>query len=316
MTQDHPAVAEFCLNCGARAPGHYCQDCGQHTRLHVPSATEFLHEFIGHYVALEGKLWGTVRRLLCHPGALTNDYIAGRRVRYVEPLRIYLTFSILFFALFKLPGHELVRSTGQPPVAAAVGAHVRDGAAPAQPGGADKGPVADQPADASAPPATPPPATLHDGSAALIDATGKAAPWLVPRLRHLQTLSTAETITLAGEGFLHFAPYAMFLLLPVFALYLKLLYLGSGRRYGEHFLFALHSNGFGFLAFGLILLAPFDIVQLLLFCWMVAYLPWAMRRVYGGTKRATLARWITLMALYLLTMLAAMVVVLALAVLH
>jgi hypothetical protein len=35
------------------------------------------------------------------PGELTNEYIRGRRVRYVQPLRMYLTFSVLFFALFK-----------------------------------------------------------------------------------------------------------------------------------------------------------------------------------------------------------------------
>lgn len=41
------------------------------------------------------------------------------------------------------------------------------------------------------------------------------------------------------KGFYGHTPYALFLLMPVFALWLKLLYLGSGRRYGEHLLFAL-----------------------------------------------------------------------------
>ena len=48
----------------------------------------------------------------------------------------------------------------------------------------------------------------------------------------------------------------MFCLMPVFALYLKLLYLGSGRRYGEHMLFALHTNAFAFLLLGLIWVVP------------------------------------------------------------
>jgi hypothetical protein len=65
------------------------------------STREFLHEFIGHYVALEGKLWGSLKRLIFQPGELTNEYIRGRRVRYVQPLRMYLTFSVLFFALLK-----------------------------------------------------------------------------------------------------------------------------------------------------------------------------------------------------------------------
>ncbi|MGO4382104.1 DUF3667 domain-containing protein [Pseudoduganella sp. RAF53_2] len=64
--------------------------CGQEARLHPLSLLEFLHEFVGHYVALEGKLWGSITRLLFHPGLLTNEYLAGRRKRYVEPLRLYL----------------------------------------------------------------------------------------------------------------------------------------------------------------------------------------------------------------------------------
>jgi hypothetical protein len=74
--------------------------------LHHASTREFLHEFIGHYVALEGKLWGSLKRLIFQPGELTNEYIRGRRVRYVQPLRLYLTFSVLFFALLKFTGGE------------------------------------------------------------------------------------------------------------------------------------------------------------------------------------------------------------------
>ncbi|MGK5036920.1 DUF3667 domain-containing protein [Janthinobacterium sp. LB3P118] len=46
--------------------------------------------------------------LLFRPGALSNEYIAGRRVRYVEPLRVYLTFSILFFAILKFGSGDLL----------------------------------------------------------------------------------------------------------------------------------------------------------------------------------------------------------------
>jgi hypothetical protein len=50
-------TASDCPNCGARVSGNFCHECGQETVLHPPSTREFLHEFIGHYVALEGKLW-------------------------------------------------------------------------------------------------------------------------------------------------------------------------------------------------------------------------------------------------------------------
>lgn len=44
-------------------------------------------------------------------------------------------------------------------------------------------------------------------------------------------------------------PYLMFLLLPVFALLLKLVYIRRGRLYAEHFIFTVHMHAFTFVAF-------------------------------------------------------------------
>ena len=89
--------ATVCQNCGAMASGNYCSNCGQSTDIHVPRLSEFLHEFISHHIAFEGALVASVKRLLISPGGLTLDYYAGRRARYVAPLRLYLTFNVIFF---------------------------------------------------------------------------------------------------------------------------------------------------------------------------------------------------------------------------
>jgi Protein of unknown function (DUF3667) len=86
-----------CRNCGSPAPGKFCTQCGQDTAPHPPSAGEFIHEFIGHYIAFEGKLWKTLALLFFKPGQLTKEYLAGRKLRYVLPLRLYLTISLIFF---------------------------------------------------------------------------------------------------------------------------------------------------------------------------------------------------------------------------
>jgi hypothetical protein len=44
-------------------------------------------------------------------------------------------------------------------------------------------------------------------------------------------------------------PYAMFLMLPIFAFLLKLLYVRRGRLYAEHMIFSLHVHAFAFFAF-------------------------------------------------------------------
>lgn len=70
-----------CLNCGfsARPPGaKFCPHCSQETRARTPTVGEFVHEFVGNYLALEGALWRTPWLLLRQRGALTNPYLAGR----------------------------------------------------------------------------------------------------------------------------------------------------------------------------------------------------------------------------------------------
>lgn len=113
---DVPA-AGACRNCGAAAGGRYCPECGQETAPHPPTAAEFLHEFVGHYVALEGALWKTLR-LLLRPGALTLEYLAGRKRRYVLPLRLYLTASLLFFVVSRFLVSPVAITINQPQVPA------------------------------------------------------------------------------------------------------------------------------------------------------------------------------------------------------
>ena len=282
----HLKRAQRCPNCGTAVSANYCHQCGQETVLHVPSAGEFLHEFVGHYVALEGKLWKSLGLLLFRPGRLTREYLEGRRVRYVLPLRLYLTFSIIFFALFKVGtftgGTEVTATASTPPAAVAQ----QSGAAPKAGEGGDKALVRLDPDDSE-----------------IVDKLILMAPKPVqPKLARLKNLPTAELARLATSAFFSYVPYAVFALMPVFAMYLKLLYAGSGRRYGEHLLFALHTNAFAFLVLSLLMVLPDSIPFLhgLLGLWLVFYLPTAMRKVYGGSRLATFARWTVLALLHVL----------------
>ncbi|WP_374437568.1 DUF3667 domain-containing protein [Inhella sp.] len=71
--------------------------------LHQPSFWEFVHEFIGHYFAIEGgKLWTSLWLMLVRPGQLTVDYLEGRRARHVLPLHLLLSFGLLCLLTIKL----------------------------------------------------------------------------------------------------------------------------------------------------------------------------------------------------------------------
>ena len=100
-------TATYCRNCSlflGDKLGNFCPNCGQETKLHPPTVGEFAHEFVGHYVALEGRLWKTLLLLFFKPAELTREYLHGRRRRYVLPLRLYLTASLLFFVVVKFAG--------------------------------------------------------------------------------------------------------------------------------------------------------------------------------------------------------------------
>jgi hypothetical protein len=304
---DHHYAATDCPNCSAAVSGNFCHQCGQETVLHPASTREFVHEFIGHYVALEGKLWKSLGLLLFRPGRLTLEYIKGRRVRYVQPLRLYLTFSLIFFAVMKYGAHDSVQLDASKLPPAHTGAPHATVPADAKRKPADvaglvhkdkPGEIAELIHEDKAGETTNLKTLVHDKVALIsVHAALKADAFF--------DMPSEEKSSVAQAAFYGYAPYAVFFMMPLFALYLKALYLGSGRRYGEHLLFALHGNGFAFAAMTLVMLLPeqmhLDLLKWLLQLWLLIYLPIAMRRVYGGGRILTGLRWMVLMLLHLTT---------------
>lgn len=91
-----------CLNCGAELTGKWCAQCGQKATGIRPTVHELLHEAVHELIHLDGKLFSTVALLLTKPGALTREFLDGKRVRYVTPIRLYLICSLLFFGTMTL----------------------------------------------------------------------------------------------------------------------------------------------------------------------------------------------------------------------
>lgn len=87
-----------CLNCGAAVSGRYCGQCGQKSRPLNPTMGDVAREAAGEILDLDGKLLRSIRLLFTRPGSLTAELFAGRRASYVPPLRLYLIFSVAFFA--------------------------------------------------------------------------------------------------------------------------------------------------------------------------------------------------------------------------
>ena len=107
------AASNPCLNCGTNIQLTYCPECGQREIDSDPTLREFAHELAEEFLHWDGKVFRTFRLLVTRPGGLTREFLAGRRVRYISPLRVYLTCSVLFFFLAAvLPEPKRVLATG------------------------------------------------------------------------------------------------------------------------------------------------------------------------------------------------------------
>jgi hypothetical protein len=93
------ATSGDCLNCGTPLAGHFCASCGQKAVAPNPTLHDLWHEFTHEMLHVDGRLFRSVKLLFLRPGFLTREYCQGRRAGYLAPLRLYLIFSILFFAI-------------------------------------------------------------------------------------------------------------------------------------------------------------------------------------------------------------------------
>jgi hypothetical protein len=90
---------QLCPNCGEGLEGEYCHGCGQKKldRREL-SLKRFFINATSEFADFESnKAVQTLKALLFKPGRLTDEYLAGRRRRYISPVKLYLTFSALYF---------------------------------------------------------------------------------------------------------------------------------------------------------------------------------------------------------------------------
>jgi hypothetical protein len=91
------SVITHCENCGAQLQGHWCAKCGQPAIDYRRSFRHVIADLLNEFLNWDSKFFATIGLLLARPWKLTNQFLAGHRVRYVHPLRLYLLASILFF---------------------------------------------------------------------------------------------------------------------------------------------------------------------------------------------------------------------------
>lgn len=91
-----------CLNCNHVVAGRFCPNCGQEN---TESRKTFHHLFIHFFEDLthyENAFWKTIKNLLLRPASLTKEYLSGKRLSYLAPVRLYIFISFVTFFLISL----------------------------------------------------------------------------------------------------------------------------------------------------------------------------------------------------------------------
>lgn len=352
-----------CANCSAVLAGEYCHDCGQFAHNPLGSFKHAVEDVFESFWHLDGRIFRTLRNLFL-PGRVAGEYMAGHRVRYIPPLRLFVILSLLTFFVGKLVLHvepdiniggepvtfqaadsiaevearrdallaELetaeaaaAQTPGVSPTLIAARARIQGQAAARIAQLRKNGPVAVDARPPTADPATPDAAagTQQEADRApdcdkLVAESqqaawlpGFAANWVKQRVRKgCENLSHVDTE--GGrlfQAFMGAIPTALFVLMPFFALLLKLVYLGSGRGYLEHLVVALYSHCFLLLMLlALFLLsaarnagAPAILTApgfAAVWIWIPVYLWMMQRRVYGGGWLSNAVRYLVIGFLY------------------
>ena len=308
MPPSDPPDAEprpACENCGTPLYGKYCYACGQPTVGMVRHFSSILSDVADSLLNVDERLFRTIGPLYLRPGKLTLDYFEGKRARYVTPFRLVFFLAIIaFFAVqltvrtgySDLPKKSLVgisTGSGKPTVS------VAPMPKPAEP---EHGMFANgnlsindkviwnrdsKPLQVG---------WLPDALVAWInDLVGNAQQQLhaMNEGSYADQQSARRKFTL---GMYSAAPTVLFVLLPLFALLLKIFYIFKRRLYMEHLIVAMHSHAFLMLSMlvlvGIAVLRhallphagwlkiPLYLLTAAAWLWMFVYLWLMQKRVY------------------------------------
>lgn len=318
-----------CRNCGTELTGEFCHGCGQSARNLRRPFWALLKESAETLLAMDGRFMQTVPALMAYPGRVSRDYLDGRRARFIPPFRLYIFASLIFFVLLPLATGqgvgftaagggvdaarqqvELARETGEMSEEeyqeALEGLAIAEGMLRGQfpgmtPRTGDGADSAGEEADDAAARETSEPGwmdTLPPEAREALQGAGQpgAGDWSNFSFdrRNMDRLG-AETR--------RWVPRIMFVLLPVYAALLALVYLWRRRfLFFDHLVVSLHFHAALFFAMTVTVLAAMVIgwgwAILGLLIYANAYLYRINRVVYERGRFSSAVRTLTLDALY------------------
>jgi hypothetical protein len=332
---------KVCLNCSADLHGKYCHQCGQENREPKSTVWGLVTHFFYDITHFDGKFFSTTGLLIRRPGFLPKEYISGRRASYLDPIRMYIFSSAIFFLIFfsvytvgeisddNLPGKQTSRLLGRSKRELLKVSNTPEDSLKVEQMFAEQQRLLKLPADSIKGKDTG--TVKKDNSVRHLnlnlsnvkfdtkeeyDSTQAKLPpeqrdnWLKRRMR-LRTIDLNQRMQ-ENENqfwkdvltkFVHSFPYMLFVSLPLYALFLKLLYIRRRKfYYVDHGIFLIFLYIFTFiflLAFlGIDQLGEAlkwewtDYILVVLLFWGIYYAWRAMHKFYGQGRFKTFLKFL------------------------
>jgi hypothetical protein len=290
--KDTGPLLTHCENCGATLHGHWCDQCGQPAIEYRRSFRYVVADLLNEFLNWDSKFFTTIALLILKPWRLTNEFLAGKRVRYVNPLRLYLLASILFFFAVNFGAKGIrfdpskldskdraeleseLKDADLPPEAREkLEALLRDSSPSPAPSGATNQASPTPAPSVSSDETSPQPAEsaneqkkygkIGERPFVVFDGSKSSTPferWIEARAKDKMGEKGTKMGLFISTLFSNL-PYMMLCCIPLFAFVLKLLYVRRRIFYIDHLIYALHIHTFFYAGIMLIVLATIGLTR-------------------------------------------------------
>lgn len=313
------AEVPLCPNCGALRPNSFCGICGQNDRDYNDSIWNLAKSAIAEIFELDGRVGRSLKTILLNPGRLAVEFEANRRASFVNPFRLFLFTSIVWFFLFSVTFAIPKPDPGRLPPE-----HVREEMRLANAEIQSREAVAEGLVEVRNLLARHRVSKLDQ----LLDGPERSPRrvltlFLASFIQSVPEWSTGRSLVVNvvvdmlhspqefAESAIENLPLTMFVLLPWYSLLLMMFYRSKQKRLAHHFVFAIHVHAFSFLVLSLTVLSPGDvrnesawsivwqITDTVLLVGLFVHTYFAFKRFYGDGATKTLFKYLLLGFFYL-----------------
>ena len=309
-----------CLNCGTYiGETNFCHQCGQINSDKRITVRQILKDFFGDYFTLDSKFFRSLFPLLAKPGHLTREYVSGRRVRYVLPLRLYIFTTFVFFFVLalntkldtkaftsKTEATDILASDSLKAMLSRPELAIPDEQKNALIDHMDSTFVIQYETEYSGPNLVFDPDDDDETESAFES-------YIENKADYIKSMGN-QGKSIFFKTLINQIPKVMFVMLPFFALLLKLLYVRHKIYYVEHFIFALHMHTLAFLLLIITVFFTKWYIVLVVILGIQVYLLLSIRNFYDQGLIKSFIKMQLLLTLYFIALLPAVFLLLILAV--